>query len=190
MEKATGAARVVGEAIGERVEHLAERSREAGADAVAGLGRTAAGIADSVAEQSPAVADYVRGAAERVDRLADELREKKVGELVGAAMEYGRAQPLVMLAGATLVGFALSRIVKAGIEAPEGRGANRRSSHRSSHGRQPGGSSSSSEGPGDLQRGDLHRGERQATGSEADGPKAEGQQAYGQPVEERPSHDR
>jgi len=121
MEKATGAARVVGEAIGERVEHLAERSREAGADAVAGLGRTAAGIADSVAEQSPAVADYVRGAAERVDRLADELREKKVGELLNAAAAYGRAQPLVLLAGATLVGFALSRIVKAGLDSPDGR---------------------------------------------------------------------
>jgi hypothetical protein len=114
-EQASGVARAVGEAVGKKVEEVADRSKQTGADAVAGLGRTAGAIADSVAEQSPALADYVRGAGEKIDRLATDLREKKVGDLLTSAAEFGRAQPVVLLAGAALVGFALSRLIKAGV---------------------------------------------------------------------------
>ena len=118
MNQATGMARTVGEAVGQRVEQVADRTKVAGAEAVAGLGRTAGTIADSMEEQAPAVADYVRTASEKMDRLATDLRDKKVGDLLNSAAEFGRAQPLVLLAGAALVGFALSRLVKAGVTTP------------------------------------------------------------------------
>ncbi|MPZ36040.1 MAG: hypothetical protein GEV13_34645 [Rhodospirillales bacterium] len=118
MDEATGVARAVGEAVGKKVEEVADKSKQAGADAVAGLGRTASTIADSVAEQSPAIADYVRGAGEKIDRLATDLRDKKVGDLMTSAVQFGRSQPVVMIAGAALVGFALSRLIKAGVAAP------------------------------------------------------------------------
>ena len=35
-----------------------------------------------------------------------------------SAVEFGRSQPIVMIAGAALVGFALSRLIKAGVAAP------------------------------------------------------------------------
>ena len=116
--QAAGMARTVGEAVGQRVEQVADRSKVAGADAVAGLGRTASALADSMEDQAPAVADYVRTASEKMDRLATDLRDKKVGDLLSSAAEFGRAQPLVLLAGAALVGFALSRLVKAGVTSP------------------------------------------------------------------------
>ena len=118
MDQATGVARAVGEAVGKKVEEVADKSKEAGADAVAGLGRTASTIADSVADQSPAIADYVRGAGAKIDRLASDLRDKKVGDLMTSAVEFGRSQPVVMIAGAALVGFALSRLIKAGVATP------------------------------------------------------------------------
>ena len=117
-DQASGVARAVGEAVGKKVEEVADESKQAGADAVAGLGRTASTIADSVAEQSPALADYVRGAGEKIDRLATDLRDKKVGDLMTSAVEFGRSQPIAMIAGAVLVGFALSRLIKAGVAAP------------------------------------------------------------------------
>jgi hypothetical protein len=117
-EEATGVARAVGEAVGRKVEEVADKSKLAGADAVAGLGRTANAIADEVADQSPAIADYVRGAGEKIDRLATDLRDKKVGDLLTSAVEFGRSQPVAMVAGAALVGFALSRLIKAGVAAP------------------------------------------------------------------------
>jgi len=114
-DQATGVARALGEAVGKKVEEVADKSKQAGADAAAGLGRTANSIADSVAEQSPAIADYVRGAGEKIDRLANELRDKKVGDLMSSAVQFGRSQPIAMIAGAALVGFALSRLIKAGV---------------------------------------------------------------------------
>ena len=80
--------------------------------------RTAEAVADAVAADVPAVAEYVRGAAQKIERLAGDLREKKVGELLSSAAEFGRSQPVAMLAGAALVGFALSRVIKAGVAAP------------------------------------------------------------------------
>jgi hypothetical protein len=34
---------------------------------------------------------------------------------LSSAAEFGRSQPVIMLAGAALIGFALSRVVKAGV---------------------------------------------------------------------------
>ena len=118
MDQATGIARAVGEAVGKKVEEVADKPKQAGADAVAGLGRAASTIADSVAGQSPAIADYVRGAGEKIDQLANDLRDKKVGDLMTSAVEFGRSQPVIMVAGAALVGFALSRLIKAGVATP------------------------------------------------------------------------
>ena len=72
-------------------------------------------IADYAAVQ---VADYVRDAAKKIDRLADDLRDKSAGDLLSSATEYGRTHPVMMLAGAAVVGFALSRLIKAGVADP------------------------------------------------------------------------
>ena len=41
---------------------------------------------------------------------------------MSSAAEFGRSQPVIMLAGAALIGFALSRVVKAGAAMPAGTG--------------------------------------------------------------------
>ena len=101
--------------VGGKAEEVATRGTRAGADTVAAIGRTAETLAASLQDQSPAVADYVRSTGARIDRLADDLRDKSAGELLGMATEFGKKQPLVLLAGAAVVGFALSRVVKAGL---------------------------------------------------------------------------
>ncbi|TAJ26033.1 MAG: hypothetical protein EPO67_19465 [Reyranella sp.] len=101
--------------VGDKAEELAARGTRAGADTVAAIGKTAETLASSLQDQSPAVADYVRSTGARIDRLADDLRDKSAGELLGMATEFGKKQPLVLLAGAAVVGFALSRVVKAGL---------------------------------------------------------------------------
>lgn len=117
-QQAADIGRAVGDAVGPKAEDIADRSKAAGAGAVAGVARTAQVIADTVAGESPALADYVRGAGQKIDRLANDLREKKVGDLLTSAAEFGRTQPVIMLAGAALVGFALSRLIKAGVATP------------------------------------------------------------------------
>ena len=114
-QQAAGIGRAVGDAVGPKAEDIANRSKSAGADAAAGVARTAEALADTVAPNSPAIAEYVRGAGQKIDRLASDLRDKKVGDLLSSAAEFGRSQPVIMLAGAALIGFALSRVVKAGV---------------------------------------------------------------------------
>jgi hypothetical protein len=106
-QETSSAARAVGEAVGHKAEKVADQSRRAGAEAVARAARTAEAVADTVAADTPAVAKYVRGAAEKIERLAGDLREKKAGELLSSAAEFGPSQPVAMLASAALVGFAL-----------------------------------------------------------------------------------
>jgi hypothetical protein len=118
-QQAAGIGRAVGDAVGPKAEDIANRSKAAGADAVAGVARTAEALADTVAPNAPAIAEYVRGAGQKIDKLASDLREKNVGDLLTAAAEFGRSQPVIMLAGAALLGFALSRVVKAGVAMPE-----------------------------------------------------------------------
>jgi len=122
-QEAAGIGRAVGDAVGPKAEDIANRSKSAGADAVAGVARTAEALADTVAPNSPAIAEYVRGAGQKIDRLASDLREKKVGDLLSSAAEFGRSQPVIMLAGAALIGFALSRVVKAGVATAPADGA-------------------------------------------------------------------
>jgi len=117
-EQAAQEAAAIGQAMGRKAENIADRSKQAGAEAIAGAARTAGALADSVARESPAIADYVRGAGQKIDRLATDLREKKVGDLLNSAAEFGRSQPVVLLAGAALLGFALSRLIKAGAAQP------------------------------------------------------------------------
>ena len=117
-QQATSVARAVGEAVGTKVEQVADRARQTGAEGVKGAAHTADAVADQIEGQSPLIADYVRGAAQKIDRLADDLREKKVGDLLSSAAEFGRSQPVMMVAGAALVGFALSRLIKAGVASP------------------------------------------------------------------------
>jgi len=105
-------------AVTGKAEELAGRSTQAGAAAVAGVAKTAATLADSLKDQSPAVADYVRSTGQRIDRLADDLRDKSAGELLSLATDFGKRQPLALLAGSAIIGFALARVVKTGLEAP------------------------------------------------------------------------
>jgi len=110
------------DAVAHHAEDIAARSKdaakEAGAAAIAAVRRTAGSIADTVAKDSPAIADYVRGAGQKIDRLAADLQNKNVGELLGSAAEFGRSRPVLLLAGAAVVGFALSRLIKAGVGSP------------------------------------------------------------------------
>jgi hypothetical protein len=117
-QQATNIGRAVSDTVAPKAEEVADRSKAAGADAVAGVARTAQALADTIAGDSPALAEYVRGAGQKIDRLASDLRDKKVGDLLTSAAEFGRSQPVIMLAGAALVGFALSRLVKAGVATP------------------------------------------------------------------------
>jgi hypothetical protein len=107
-------AHAVGGAVGKKAEEVADRSREMGADLASGLGEKVGAAADRIGEKSPSLAQHVRDTADKVNQFADELNDKKAADLLQSAMDFGRAHPFMMLAGAALVGFALARVVGPG----------------------------------------------------------------------------
>ena len=101
-------------ALKEEAGKLADKSVAGGAEAAQAVGKAAESAAQVLDDALPALAGYVRSAAEHTNKFADSLRDKKAEELLGEAMSWTRQQPLLTMAGAAMLGFALSRIVKAG----------------------------------------------------------------------------
>lgn len=110
---ASGAASI-GPAIREQAGKLAERSKTAGVEAADAVGKAVESAASALQESVPQLAGYVRNAASYTNKLADSLRDRKAEDLIATAVEFGRKQPLMVVAGAAVLGFALARIVKSG----------------------------------------------------------------------------
>ena len=101
-------------ALKEEAGKLANKSVAGGAEAAQAVGKAAESAAQALDDALPALAGYVRNAADYTNKFADSLRDKKAEELLSEAMTWTRQQPLLTMAGAAMLGFALSRIVKAG----------------------------------------------------------------------------
>lgn len=105
----------LGPALRDQAAKLADKSVSTGADAAQVVGKAAEHAAEALDEALPLLADYVRNAAQQTNRFADSLRDKKAEELLSTAVTWTRQQPLLTLAGAAVLGFALARIAKSGM---------------------------------------------------------------------------
>jgi len=117
-QEAAKAEEQAGDALKSKAEAIVQNPLEAGADALASAARTAGSVAEAVGGESPVIADYLKSVGETLDQFSSDLREKSVSELLQTAIGFSRSQPVLMIAGAAIVGFALSRVVKAGLAAP------------------------------------------------------------------------
>jgi hypothetical protein len=112
----------LGPVFREQVGKLADRSKEAGVDAAHAVGKAAETAAQELDRATPELANCVRSAATYTHRLADDLDRRSASELLSDAVAWSRQQPLMALAGATILGFALSRVIKSGAAATDAEG--------------------------------------------------------------------
>lgn len=90
-----------------------ERGGEALANVSKLVGDTAAGLDDRLGEE---YGDYARKAATALEEAAGRISAKDPDELIEDTREFVRKSPGVALAGAAIIGFALVRLVKAGLD--------------------------------------------------------------------------
>lgn len=95
------------------VDQGLERSSEALANVSKMVGDTASGIDDRLGTE---YGDYARKAATAIDDVANKLASKDADELIDDTRAFVRKSPGIALAGAAVVGFALARLVKAGLD--------------------------------------------------------------------------
>ncbi len=90
-----------------------ERGSEALANVSKLIGDTATGLDDRLGSQ---YGDYARKAASTIEETANKLASKDADELIEDTREFVRKSPGVALAGAAVLGFALVRLVKSGLD--------------------------------------------------------------------------
>ena len=93
-------------------EQVAEQQRQAGADQINEMAKAVHSAADQLAPQMPETAGFAHAAASRLKHGADALRERSVSDLVAGFNQIARQDPITLLGGAMLAGFAISRFLK------------------------------------------------------------------------------
>lgn len=100
-----------------------ERSSEALANVSRLVGDTATGLDERLGEE---YGDYARKAAATIENTANSLAAKDADELIEDTREFVRRSPGIALAGAAVVGFALARLIKSGLDSGGDRGGKRK----------------------------------------------------------------
>jgi hypothetical protein len=90
-----------------------ERGGEALANVSKLIGDTAASLDERLGEE---YGEYARRAAGAIEDAANRVSAKNPDELIDDTREFVRKSPGVALAGAAVLGFALVRLVKAGLD--------------------------------------------------------------------------
>ena len=118
-----GSGKLAGQAA-DKTRGLVGQGLERGSEALANVSRlvgdTAAGLDERLGEE---YGDYARKAAGAIEDVANSLASKDPDELIDDTRDFVRRSPGMALAGAAIVGFALARLVKSGLD--DNRGRNR-----------------------------------------------------------------
>ncbi|HET9715259.1 MAG TPA: hypothetical protein VFP60_03655 [Pseudolabrys sp.] len=111
----------VGETFGamrEKAEHIAEAQKDAGAERLAGMAKAVHEAADDLAKEMPQAATApMYTAADALEGLATQLREKSIGDLASTFSTMASKQPVASFAACILAGFALTHFLKSSSQA-------------------------------------------------------------------------
>jgi hypothetical protein len=101
----------------EKTRGLVAQGIERGSEALGNVSRLVGDTAEGLDERlGTEYGDYARKAAEAIDSAARKLAQKDADELIDDARTFVQRSPGVAIAGAAIAGFALVRLLKAGLE--------------------------------------------------------------------------
>ena len=101
----------------EKTRGLVGQGLERGSEALANVSKLVGGTAEGLEERLGAeYGDYARKAATAIEDVANRLASKNPDELIDDTRDFVRKSPGVALAGAAIVGFAVARLVKTGLD--------------------------------------------------------------------------
>jgi uncharacterized phage infection (PIP) family protein YhgE len=95
-----------------RIAEIIDQQKALGADKLSGISKAAQSAANDLDGQNPHVARLVRDAAGSVEKIAGDLRDSTLTDVVASVSEFARKQPVAFFAGSVLAGFVLARFIK------------------------------------------------------------------------------
>lgn len=101
----------------EKVSHLAEEQRETMAHRIGSYSSAIRDSAKSIENDDPNIAHYANEAADRIERVANYVREVDVSSLRRDAESLARRHPAVFMGGMFVAGLVLGNLVKASAQA-------------------------------------------------------------------------
>jgi hypothetical protein len=108
---------------GERVQSYLDQQVAAGADLVEGVSNAMRVAADELDHTSPMLASAARSAADNVQNVCRNIRNKNADELLSDARDMVRRKPALVFGAAAGLGFLAFRVLNAGV-------TQRRSTHQ------------------------------------------------------------
>jgi len=112
---------VVLDTVLDEAERLYEEQRKNAVSRVSGFSKIAARSAHALhAVKADGVAEYVEQAAEQVERSTDYLRDRELSEILEDAGDVIRRNPGAAMGGMFIVGFAITRFLKASATRDQG----------------------------------------------------------------------
>ena len=102
---------------GDRARGLVSQGLERSAEALANVGKLVGDTAVGLEERlGPEYGDYARRAAAAIENTANSIASKDADELIDDTREFVRRSPGIAIAGAAIVGFAVARLIKSGLD--------------------------------------------------------------------------
>lgn len=111
-ENLKASARSAADTVSAEATEYAKQARGAAASEVKGVASALRHAADDLRSGSPQERTFSQIADTLAD-FSDTIRDKDMGEVVGAVNSFARRNPLTFLGGAALLGFAATRFAKA-----------------------------------------------------------------------------
>ncbi len=119
----------------DKARDYANQGKDRATDALDGLSRVVGDTARTVDQSIGAeYGDYARRAADAVQGMAANLRNKDVDELYDDARTFVRNSPALAIGVAAVVGFSLVRLIKSGAALAEGAGVDESSTNTADKG--------------------------------------------------------
>lgn len=111
-QEAKATARGVTDTVATEAGNFAGQAKDAAADEVKGVASALRTAAEELRSGSPQERTFSQ-IAEGLADASDAMRDKDLGEMVGAVTDFARRNPMVFLGSAALIGFAATRFAKA-----------------------------------------------------------------------------
>lgn len=104
------------EQAGSKVKDYTLQGKDRAVEALDNVASLVGDAAEQVSERlGEQYGGYIRQAADAVEGLASNLRDKDADELIDDARNIVRSSPAIAIAAAAAVGFVLARVVKSGL---------------------------------------------------------------------------
>lgn len=116
VEQARGMAGQLAHDVRQVAESLIEEQKGRAVEKVAGVAEALRKTAEDLGEQNEMVGRYAEQAAETVERFAESVRDRNLGDLVAEVDDFARRQPTMFLVGAVALGFVVGRFMAASSE--------------------------------------------------------------------------